>query len=70
MSELTEPYLKIACFCKQLIFSMGRYQGAIAGASLGGREEQGDSVSQQRGEQTLHRVSPALSGKHGTAFYV
>lgn len=34
MSELTKPYLKIARFCKQLIFSMGSYQGAVAGASL------------------------------------
>lgn len=35
MSELAEPYLKIARFCKELIFSMGRYGGAVAGASLG-----------------------------------
>lgn len=35
MSELTQPYLKIARFCKQLIFSMGRNQGAVARASLG-----------------------------------
>lgn len=34
MSERTKPYLKIAGFCKQLIFSMGSYQGTIAGASL------------------------------------
>lgn len=34
MSELTKPYLKIAGFCKQLIFSLGSYQGSVAGASL------------------------------------
>lgn len=59
MSELTQPYLKIARFCKQLIFSMGRNQGAVARASLG----RCDSGERREGRGGGHTKVVGMSAK-------